>query len=68
MIKIYCDWCNNETASHFGNHDNPLKLYLKDDTTKHILKAEITISMDGSYNSKHICKTCALALCRLGKE
>lgn len=66
MIKIFCDWCQKETKEYFGHTDNLLKIYLKKD--KNILKGELTISFNGSYNSAHICKECAFELSRKGIE
>lgn len=66
MIKFFCDWCGIETDKYYGWADNPLIVHLRSD--KKFLRAEVTISMGGSYNSAHICKSCALKLIRQGVE
>ena len=66
MIKYFCDWCKLETTDYYGAMDKQRKLYLKKDNN--LLKAEVTISMNGSYNSHHICGKCVMQLLREGTD
>ena len=67
MIHFTCDWCNNTIErgrEQAGHANNEYKLFLKRD--KQILKAEVIIALNGSYNSANICNICIRELLRNG--